>query len=79
MSSLSWVGASWQRALELAEADYESYRPKEKMIRTSAHLQTDPAKLPGQIVNPIPASILPQPTSASYKPTHGGYPDANPR
>ena len=33
------------------------------MIRTPAHKQTDPAKLPGQI------------TSKDYKPTHGGYPE----
>lgn len=32
-----------------------------------AHKQTDPAKAPGQIVNPIPESKL-------YKPAHGGYP-----
>jgi hypothetical protein len=32
-----------------------------------AHKQTDPAKAPGQIVNPIPPSKL-------YKPAHGGYP-----
>lgn len=29
--------------------------------------QRDPAKAPGQIVNPIPESKL-------YKPAHGGYP-----
>ena len=32
-----------------------------------AHKQTDPAKAPGQVVNPIPPSKL-------YKPAHGGYP-----
>jgi hypothetical protein len=32
------------------------------MIRTPAHKQTDPAKLPGQIVG------------QGYKPAHGGYP-----
>lgn len=32
--------------------------------------ELDPAKKPGQIVNPIPESLL-------YKPTHGGYPDVN--
>jgi hypothetical protein len=31
--------------------------------------ETDPAKLPGQIVNRVP--------SKEYKPTHGGYPDVN--
>lgn len=36
-----------------------------------AHKQTDPAKAPGQIVNPLPASKL-------YKPTHGGYPTPAP-
>lgn len=36
-----------------------------------AHKQIDPAKAPGQIVNPIPPSKL-------YKPAHGGYPDAVP-
>jgi len=49
------------------------------MIRTPAQHQTDQAKLPGQRVNPIPASMLSQPQSAAYKPTHGGFPDANPR
>jgi hypothetical protein len=33
-----------------------------------AHKQTDPSKLPGQRVNPIPDSLL-------YKPAHGGHPD----
>lgn len=33
-----------------------------------AHKQTDPAKAPGQIVNPIPPSKL-------YKPAHGDYPE----
>jgi hypothetical protein len=34
-----------------------------------AHKQTDPAKAPGQVVNPLPESML-------YKPTHGGYPSS---
>lgn len=39
------------------------------MIRTPAHKQTDPAKMPGQVRNPAPVK------AAEYKPTHGGYPD----
>jgi hypothetical protein len=33
-----------------------------------AHKQQDARAKPGQIVNPIPESLL-------YKPAHGGYPD----
>lgn len=36
-----------------------------------ANKQTDPAKTPGQIVNPLPPS-------KGYKPSHGGYPDNRP-
>lgn len=36
-----------------------------------AHLQADPAKRPGQIVNPLPPS-------KAYKPSHGGYPTPAP-
>lgn len=42
------------------------------LLTTPAHKQLDPAKQPGQIVNPLPASS-PVP-SKEYKPTHGGYP-----
>ena len=42
------------------------FRKDCKMIRTPAHKQTDPDKLPGQT------------TAKEYKPTHGGYPDAHP-
>lgn len=46
-----------------------------------AHKQTDPAKMPGQIVNSINFDMMddmagiqtPSP-SALYKPAHGGYP-----
>ena len=70
--SLSWSGASWLRSLELAEAEYRSYLPRESNIvfHTPAHKQTDPAKLPGQIRNSEKT------TAKEYKPTHGGYPDA---
>ena len=27
---LSWVGASWQRSLELAELEYQLWQPKQK-------------------------------------------------
>jgi hypothetical protein len=36
-------------------------------LKVPAHKQTDPSKVPGQIVNTIPESTL-------YKPAHGGYP-----
>lgn len=39
----------------------------EHIMNVPAHKQTDPAKYPGQIVNPIP-------DAKTYKPAHGGYP-----
>jgi hypothetical protein len=48
-----------------------------KMIHKPAQHQTDPAKLPGQVVNHIPALMLSQPKSAAYKSTHGRYPDVH--
>lgn len=61
------------------------------MNSTPAHKQTDPAKKPGQIVNPpvVNHDLMDDmgkyaeqerhaPTSKTYKPTHGGYPTPAP-
>lgn len=63
------------------------------LYSTPAHKQTDPAKKPGQIVNPIVTDTmtagmddtldcaLPSKqaaVAAAYRPTHGGYPDYTP-
>lgn len=49
------------------------------MHSTPAHLQRDPAKQAGQIVNPIPMTDQEvyrfMNPSKAYKPVHGGRPD----
>lgn len=59
------------------------------MLSIPAHKQTDPAKKPGQIINPINTDMMDEMSkyaaqerhagmrpelAATYKPTHGGYP-----
>lgn len=63
--------------LQVLKADqFESLGNVHYPFATSAHKQTDPAKKPGQIVNPIPESMLYKPAqnAKAYKPAHGGYP-----
>ena len=48
---MSWAGASWARSLELAELDYQAWRPKQAPTSNPPTSATDAEQHPST-VNP---------------------------